>query len=230
MTHKFLRNIIAISLMFFAGVSIYFLYLHLVSVSVDTSDIEYKVNSDHLLYRIDKVEVRNFEQKPSIIGNEYQQSFSWNKITRIKRKLGYYPAITYALISNFYSKPKVFYKSGNVIEIDGTISLTPGYNSIEQNLLRTNFVSIKGIPSKYEIINSPYDDYVYFKCIGKASNNFRLNQPIELIINNKAKSDKKSLKLEPNWIKNTYYSYGLFDFSNDPKETIINYLCRQWYG
>lgn len=230
MAHRSLRNTIAIILILFIGVSIYFLNLHLVSVSVDNTDIEYKVNSEHLRYLIDKVEVRNFEKRPGIIGNEYLQPVKWSNIEQLQKKWGDYLAIKYAQVSNFYSKPKVFNKDGNVIEIDGTVWLIAGYNSIEQNLLRTNFISIKGIPSKYEIINSPYNDYVYFKCIGKLPNNFRLDQPIELVINNKAKTDKKNFKLKPNWIQNTYYSGGLFDFSKEPSETIWNYLVTLWHG
>lgn len=57
MAYRFLKNIIAIILVLFVGVDVYFLYLHLVSVSADTPEIEYKVNSDHLLYRIDKITI-----------------------------------------------------------------------------------------------------------------------------------------------------------------------------
>lgn len=228
MMQKILKKATLIILILFALVHVYFFNLHM--VSVDTNQIQYKVNSDHLIFQIDKVEVRNFEKKQGIIGNEYQESSQWANITQIKRKWGYYPAITYALVSNFYSKPKVFHKNGNIIEINGAIRLISGYDTIDQNLLRTNSISIKGISSKFELINSSYDDYVHFKCIGKPSNNFRLDQPIELIINNKVRSDKKNLKVEPNWIPNNYYSYGLFDFSDNPNETIINYLSRQWYA
>lgn len=228
MAHRFLRNAIAISLILFAGVSVYFLYLHLVSISVDTSVIEYKVNSDHIRYLIDKVEIRNFEKKPGITGNEYLHRVKWSNIEQIQAKRGDNLAVTYAQVSNFYSKPKVFNKSGNIIEIDGTVWLIPGYNYIEQNFLRTNFISIKEIPSEYEIINSPYNDYVYFKCIGKLPNKFRLDQPIELVFN--TETDKRNLKLKPNWIQSTYYSEGLFDFSKDPSETIVNYLSTLWHG
>jgi len=188
----------------------YFAYLH--TFTIKTFYLDEKIDLGDRQFIVQELDAYNFVRDFT----DFSDHWWINVVNRLPVSL----QLPFYKVVNFYSQPRITYNDTWEVDVKGiAIPRLP-----EQS---TGYLSIfiDGHLSGQGFHQSSNDDYTFFNSQGDYFSAADVDQPLNLILEDKISGQKTALKIDPQWTKKYYFMSLPSEMGNNPADTVRQFLA-----